>query len=320
MTSTKPTIPTKKITLLFIAVLSLFALTACGNSAEKLNNSGNEAYTEQAYEEALAAYEQAQFENPQLAEPYYNAASTLYRQGDYAAALESLEKALILADASTEIASALTQSGYYNLGNNFYNGQELDSAIDAYTQALIQDPDDLDAKYNLELALQQQQQEQEQQEQQNEEQQEDQEQNQDQEQQEQDQDGESEQDQENEDQQEQKENGGDQNEQENENQSENEDTSQQNEDQQDQQEGDNEDQQPQDQQNQEQQQQGKGQPQDGAPQQGEPQPNYAPAPGERLSEEQARQLLAAIAQDGETLQERLGMMLIVPNRPPVQDW
>ena len=39
-----------------------------------------------------------------------------------------------------------------------------------------------------------------------------------------------------------------------------------------------------------------------------------------MTEEQARQLLAAIARDGETLQERLGQIFSAPWRPPVQDW
>jgi hypothetical protein len=39
-----------------------------------------------------------------------------------------------------------------------------------------------------------------------------------------------------------------------------------------------------------------------------------------MTAEQARQLLAAIAQDSETLQERLGQIFVAPPIPPVQDW
>ena len=45
-----------------------------------------------------------------------------------------------------------------------------------------------------------------------------------------------------------------------------------------------------------------------------------PAPGQRMTEEQAEQLLAAIAGNSETLQERLGEIFAVPWGDPVQDW
>ena len=39
-----------------------------------------------------------------------------------------------------------------------------------------------------------------------------------------------------------------------------------------------------------------------------------------MTAEQARQLLAAIAQSAQTLQERLGQIFSSPSRPPAQDW
>ena len=39
-----------------------------------------------------------------------------------------------------------------------------------------------------------------------------------------------------------------------------------------------------------------------------------------MTEEQAKQLLAALAQDMQTLQERLGQILFVRGLPPIQDW
>jgi Ca-activated chloride channel family protein len=315
-------------TLITIALLAVFALSACGNSAEKLNQTGNEAYVQQAYEDALADYQSAQNENPELAEPHYNAANALYRSGDYAGALEELEKALTLATGGEEAPLEVAEAAHFNAGNSSYNTQELDAAIDAYRQALLMNPNDLDAKYNLELALQQQQEQQDQQQDQN------QDENQDQ------------QDQQNQDQQNQDEQNQDQQDQDQQNQDQqNQDEQNQDEQNQDQQSQDeqNQDEQNQDEQNQDQQQkegdqqQNDGQPQDEQQQDGqqqpgqgdEPQPadedpngqpSYAPAPGERMSEEQARQLLAAIAGDSDTLMERLGQILYVNMRPPAQDW
>jgi hypothetical protein len=39
-----------------------------------------------------------------------------------------------------------------------------------------------------------------------------------------------------------------------------------------------------------------------------------------MTEEQARQLLAALADNMETLQEHLGQYLFARQAPPVQDW
>jgi hypothetical protein len=45
-----------------------------------------------------------------------------------------------------------------------------------------------------------------------------------------------------------------------------------------------------------------------------------PPPGQRMTEEQARQLLAALANNMETLQEHLGQYLFARQAPPIQDW
>ncbi len=285
----------RHIALISIALIAIFSLAACGNSAEKLNNEGNEAYAQQAYEDALASYQSAQIENPELMEPRYNAANTLYRAGDYAGALEELQKALALADIEGEDQPLeIAQASFFNAGNSSYNAQELDAAIDAYRRALLLNPDDLDAKYNLELALQQQQQ----QEQEQQEQEQNQDQNQDQ------------QDQQNQDQQNQDEQNQDQQQQDQQDQQQ-QDGDQQESDQQ-------QDGQPQDEQQQDQQ-PGEGEPQP-ADEDPNGQPSYAPAPGERMSEEQAKQLLAAIAGGSDTLMERLNQILYVNQQPPKQDW
>ena len=162
-----------KKTWRFIPVLLLaaLALAACGRSAGKLNNEGNEAFANQDYQGALAAYHQAQEDAPELAEPHYNEANTHYRLEDYEQAQQQIEQALV----SGEGQEALDQSSYYNLGNAFFQAQQYEAAIEAYKEALRLDPTDLQAKQNLELALKQlQQQQQQQQDRQNQDQQQDQ--------------------------------------------------------------------------------------------------------------------------------------------------
>jgi Ca-activated chloride channel family protein len=263
-------------TVIIFGLLTMGLLaTACSPSAEKLNKDGNEAFAEASYLEALAAYEAALIESPELAEPYYNAANTLYREGAFSEATMLMQEALKYADAES-----LEQNGFYNAGNSSFNLQEFEAAIAAYTEALLRNPDDQDAKYNLELALQQlqqQQQEQEQQQEENEEEQED-------EQQDQSQSGQDQQDQDPED----------------------------HDQQQDDQSSEGDENQEQDSEN--------GQPQDEKSSDEQESPSQMPQPGQRMTAEQARQLLAAIAQDSQTLQEKLGQIFIAPPIPPAQDW
>jgi Ca-activated chloride channel family protein len=158
--------------MLFIALsFAVLALAGCGSSAERLNNDGNEAFGEQDYEGAMAAYRQAQGESPELAEPHYNAANTHYRQQAYDQAQKEIEQALV----SDQAQEGLDQLSYYNLGNTLAQAQQYETAIEAYKEALRLDPGDLEAKQNLELALRKlSEQQQEQQDQQQDQQQQDQ--------------------------------------------------------------------------------------------------------------------------------------------------
>jgi Ca-activated chloride channel family protein len=158
----------KTLVFLPILLLAVLALAGCGQSAEKLNNEGNEAFASQDYEGAMMAYHQAQEEAPELAEPHYNAANTHYRQAGYEQAQQEIEQALV----TEEGQEPLDQNSYYNLGNVFFQAEQYEAAIEAYKEALRLSPDDLQAKQNLELALrqlQQQQQEQQQDQQQDQE-------------------------------------------------------------------------------------------------------------------------------------------------------
>jgi len=134
-------------------ILSIFlvsVLSACGSSTARLLTEGNQAFEQQAFEAAMNKYNQAAQQSPFLAEPIYNLANALYRLDSYQEASTFLKKAV-------EIASdELSEFSYFNLGNSFFQRQNMEEAITAYQEALRKNPNDLDAKYNLELALQQQ--------------------------------------------------------------------------------------------------------------------------------------------------------------------
>jgi Ca-activated chloride channel family protein len=153
---------------LILALLMSTLLGACAPDVVQHNNAGNEHFATNDYDEALSEYRQAQVEEPDRAEPYYNAANAYNRQSQPDAALAQTQQALKTADPD------LAARAWYNLGNAYFDAEQWPQAVTAYREALRLAPDDLDAKHNLELALQkleeQEQQEQEQQEQEQQEQ------------------------------------------------------------------------------------------------------------------------------------------------------
>ena len=290
----------------FILILTLF-LTACGSSTERRIEEGNQAFQDEAYLVALQAYKEAEAQSPDLAEPHYNAANALYKEGAFADATSELSSALDLVEHAD-----LEEHGLFNLGNTAFNLDDWEAAIAAYTEALLLDPEDQDAKYNLELAqLSQDQQEQKENEEQSEEQDEnegdssDERQNQ----------GDSEDSEENSDAEQGDSNGSDEEpssgEESDESSEQSNDPGQQDGKQkEDGSEGENAEDGSPDQSN-------------GSQQEGEEKGqsgSYILEPGERMSEEQARQLLAAIAGNSETLMEKLEQIFFVPFDAPIQDW
>jgi len=96
--------------------------------------------------EAVNKYRDAMADAPEEEVLHYNLGTALYKQGKYDKAIEELQKA-----AGTDEA-ALAARVHYNLGNCHFRQGKLDEAILAYKKALQFDPNDEDAKFNLELA------------------------------------------------------------------------------------------------------------------------------------------------------------------------
>ena len=157
-----------RILLFCILTASLLAvLTACGQTEANANNEANASFDQGEYEQALGEYERVSKELPDRPEPVYNSANARYKLEDYEQAEEELQEALF--DSYDVDDDDLVARAQFNLGNVLFQAEDYEEAIERYKEVLRQNPDDVDAKHNLELALrqieQQQQQEQEQQQQ-----------------------------------------------------------------------------------------------------------------------------------------------------------
>ncbi|MFQ5499324.1 MAG: tetratricopeptide repeat protein [Candidatus Zixiibacteriota bacterium] len=164
-----------------VVVVLLVGTSVAASDYVDFVKKGNQALKSGDHKGALESYHAAEIELPESPELEYNMAGALHVGGAFEEAVEKYTKALNSPDPDIQAQSS------FNLGNTYYRMQDYQKAIASYQQALEMSPDDIDAKFNLELArkmlkeqMKPQQQEQDQKQQQEEQQQEQQEQPQDQ--------------------------------------------------------------------------------------------------------------------------------------------
>ncbi len=112
-----------------------------------LMRKGNGLFARQEFEPALEAYQQAELIEPDATAIRYNLGNTLYRLGRYQEAVAELE--LVLTDENPQRRA----DARYNMGNAVFKAGQMEPAIKAYTAALVMNPDDMQAKQNLEFCL-----------------------------------------------------------------------------------------------------------------------------------------------------------------------
>jgi len=118
----------------------------CSTGVAGMNREGNAEYGRERYAAALDLYRTAQAMDPSRPELYHNAGNSYDRLGDYARAIEETQRAL---DAPG--ADRIEPLAEYALGNHYAGANQLDDAREAYKRALLADPNDADAKHNLEV-------------------------------------------------------------------------------------------------------------------------------------------------------------------------
>ena len=119
-----------------------------------------DAYRDGYYDEALQGFLDTEVERPTDEDLQLNIGSAHYQMRDYESAARSYQRAAGAQDP------VLRSQALYNLGNTAYRQGRLGDAIDLYMSALELNPDDEDAKFNLEFVREEVKRRQEQQEQQ----------------------------------------------------------------------------------------------------------------------------------------------------------
>jgi len=126
----------------------LLAQNLFAQDVNQLISNGNKEYTAGKFDEALKLYGKAISKEPGNNKAAYNLANTLYKIKEYEASTEAFQK---LAEMTK--MPALLQHSLYNKGVVLTRSNKLEESIDAYKKAVLLDPNDPDARHNLQKAL-----------------------------------------------------------------------------------------------------------------------------------------------------------------------
>jgi tetratricopeptide (TPR) repeat protein len=135
--------------LISLMAALLFATVSCyAQEAEGMLYRANQLYLDKKYDEAIAVYQQVLNKQPANSIARYNLANSLFRKGDFEAAEKNYESL-----TSTATNNQLSQRAWYNKGLSLTRQKKLEASIAAYKQAVLMDPSDSDARFNLQKAL-----------------------------------------------------------------------------------------------------------------------------------------------------------------------
>ena len=126
----------------YLAILLLLtcALSASAQADRHDVRAGNRKFKKGQFKEAEIDYRKAVVRDSTSLKAQYDLASALYRQQDFAGAAKALE--------SVREQESLPAQYHYNAGDVACAQKDWQAAVDAFRQALLLDPADLDAKEN----------------------------------------------------------------------------------------------------------------------------------------------------------------------------
>jgi tetratricopeptide (TPR) repeat protein len=132
---------------LLLLILLFFTIDALAQHPNSLVRKGNTSYTDTLYSQAEQKYREALMKDQNSYAASFNLADAIYKQEKFSEST-SLFKAL-----SEKTQNKIEKSeSFHNLGNSLMKEQKIDEAIEAYKNALRNNPKDIDTKHNLAYA------------------------------------------------------------------------------------------------------------------------------------------------------------------------
>ena len=133
------------------AAVLVFILLSLTTQAQTNNYilQGNKLYDQQKYKEAADDYAKAVAKDPNNTSGLFNLSNSLYQQKKYDDSRKVMTETAKLSKDKPSAAAA-----NYNIGNTYMSQQKWEDAVSSYKQTLRNNPQDVDAKYNLSYAEQ----------------------------------------------------------------------------------------------------------------------------------------------------------------------
>ena len=137
----------KSLTLIFLLLVSVLASAQVD---KKDVRRGNRQFAKAKYGDADISYRKGLNADSTSVAAAYNLGNNLYRQGNYAEAGKFYQQALrhIPETRSLKKQDAQGFDTYFNIGDAALQQKQYRAAMEAFVQALIINPDDLEAKEN----------------------------------------------------------------------------------------------------------------------------------------------------------------------------
>ncbi|MEO8403897.1 MAG: tetratricopeptide repeat protein [Chitinophagaceae bacterium] len=138
---------------MYAPVISFLLVAVCFNAGaqqvDEIIQQGNDFYKQNQFDKAEAAYkEAADADKGQNSTADFNRANAMIRQNKTAEAAKVLDQVIMNAPKAD-----LQSKAYYNQGVLLSGQKKLEESIEAYKNALRRNPDDKEARENLQKAL-----------------------------------------------------------------------------------------------------------------------------------------------------------------------
>lgn len=130
-----------------ILILILISFATYAQEKDKFLPKGNEEFAEKKYADAEANYRISQSKFKKKATASYNLGTSIYKQEQFSESKYQFAKAIDDAKTKTEKHQA-----FHNLGNVLMKEKEYQGAVEAYKNALRNNPNDEETRYNYALA------------------------------------------------------------------------------------------------------------------------------------------------------------------------
>lgn len=134
----------KQLLLLFIFSVSMLSYA---QEKDVHLEDGNEKFDQKKYAEAEVDYRVSQAKANKKAKSTYNLGTVIYKQNQIAEAKSQFQRAVKEAKTKTEKHQA-----FHNFGNTLMKEKDYSGAVEAYKNALRNNPKDEETRYNYALA------------------------------------------------------------------------------------------------------------------------------------------------------------------------